>query len=220
VVFDFETTSRDRESCEVWQIGAMAIRPRDLQIVDTKFNVEMKVLRPDAADPESLAISHTTIDEVMARGIDPSVGWQKFADWVSQFSLRGKPDLFSAPVAAGHNIVNFDLPIYERYCHTYKTLKHDKFLRREIPGIFNPLRHYDTMQMMGMLSENLKKPQSISLVNLRKFMGVGQESIDKAHDALEDVQFTTELLVKLLRAMRTFASRLEIENCFAVASQR
>lgn len=215
MVFDFETTSRDKETCEVWQIGAMAIRPRDLKPYDTHFKMTMQALRPEEADPESLALSRMTIERIMDEGVHPSVGWQKFADWVGQFNLGGKPDLFSAPVPAGHNIVNFDLPIYERYAKAYKTLKHDKFLRRDVPGIFNALRHYDTMQMIGGWTENLKEPRSISLVNLRKYMGVDQASIDKAHDALEDVIFTTDLLVKLLRLQRKLSPRVKFEGCFA-----
>lgn len=175
----------------------------------------MHVLRPEDADPESLALSNTNIDEVMASKITPELGWQRFADWVGQFNLGGKPGLYEAPVPCGHNIVNFDLPIYARYCHEYGTLKKDKFLGKQVPGIFNSLWHYDTMQMMGGWTENLKEPKSKSLVNLRKYMGVPQELIDKAHDALADVEFTAALLVKLLRFQRAISPRVKFENCFA-----
>lgn len=214
VVMDFETTRLDREACEVWQIGATVIRPRDLQIFDDHFNVKMSVERPEDADPESLAISHTTIDEVQANGIDPQEGWNQFARWVNQWNLGGKPDLFSCPVMAGHNILNYDLPIYERYAYKYGFTKKDKKLGKEVPGLFNRFRHYDTVQMMGMWTENLKEPHSLSLVNLRKYFGMPASSIEHAHDALQDVRDTAKILVKLLRLSRSIAPKVKFKGCF------
>jgi DNA polymerase III epsilon subunit-like protein len=213
ICVDFETTSLDRETCEIWQIAAVPIRPRDLQVIDTHFDVKMRVERPDDANPESLQLSRVTIEKIM-KGVDPREAWHSFAEWCSQFNLGGKSDLFNCPIMAGHNIVNFDRHIYERYCHLYKTLKRDKKLDKNVPGIFNPQKHYDTFQLMSYWAENLKEPKSQALSNLRKYMGMPQIAIDNAHDALQDARDTAAILQRLLRLSRSVAPKVKFKDCF------
>jgi DNA polymerase III epsilon subunit-like protein len=218
ICFDVETTSLDKTTNEIWQIGAVAIRPRDLTLYNTHFDIKLRVLDEAAVDPESLAISKVSLEQIQDEGVDPKEGWLKFRDWAAQFNMGGKPDLFNAPIMAGHNIINFDMPIYERYCYKYKTLKKDKKLGKEVPGIFNGFKHYDVLQMMSMWTENLKEPRSLALVNLRQYFGMPQSSIDKAHDALQDVRDTAAILVKLLKMTRSIAPKIPFKDCFARAA--
>jgi DNA polymerase III epsilon subunit-like protein len=210
---DFETGGRDPSLCEITQIGAVAMRPRDLKLYDTHFNMKMRPLEPDKLDPESLKLTKLTKEELL-RAPHPQEVWHKFADWCSQFNLGGKTDLFAAPVMAGHNIVNFDMTLYERYSHKYGTLKPDKFLKKKVPGIFNNLKHYDTIQLLGYWTENLKDPRSLSLDNLRVYFGMPQASKDGAHDALQDVKDTAAILQKLLMLSRHFGRKVRFKNCF------
>ncbi len=212
-MLDFETCGKDREVTEITQIGAVAIRPSDLRIYDTSFNMRCKVLDESLIEEEALKITRTTIEEIRASP-HPKEVWLKFADWVSQFNRGGKTDLYNCPVMAGHNIYNFDMRIYERYCHTYGTLKYDKFLKKKVPGIFNSVKHFDTLQLLSYWTADQKDPRSLSLDNLRKYMGMSQESKDNAHDALQDVYDTAAILQRLFIAGRVFAPKVHWKNCF------
>ena len=62
----------------------------------------------------------------------PKTVWKKFEDFCNKFNFRGSS--YTAPIAAGYNIIGFDLPIAQRMCEMYGTT--------DVKGrqaIFNPI---------------------------------------------------------------------------------
>lgn len=221
LVFDFETCGSDKFTTEITQIGATVINPRNLEVFrggNAEFKSKMRVLDENNIEEDALRITRMTREEVLS-GPDPEEVWLRFADWCSQWGMGGKNDGWCAPIPAGHNIVNFDLPIYERYCTKYKTLRKDRSGRME-PGMFHNFMKYDTILLLGYWSENLKQPSKLGMDYLRKYMGFPQISKDMAHDALQDVRDTAAILVKLLGLERHLGPRVKFENCFGFAEDK
>lgn len=218
VVFDFETGSDDKNTTEITQIGAVAINPRTLRPfpgTDSTFN---SLMRPsDAYDPDIITDDALRITkqnrDVLAAAPEAEEVWHKFAKWVARWGMNGKNDFYCAPIPAGHNILNFDLPIYDRYCFKYKTLSKDSKGRLE-PGMFNGYIRYDTMQLLASWFESLREPAKLNLDYLRDYFGMGDESKANAHDALQDVIDTSMILGKVLEMNRLIMPNVKFKDCF------
>ena len=50
---------------------------------------------------------------------------------------------------------------------------------------------------------------------LREYMGFPQESKDNAHDALQDVKDTANLLIGFMKLYRKFSPQVKFEKAFA-----
>lgn len=211
-VFDLETGSTRKSDTQIIQIAFCAIDPRNLSIVQgSEFETMVRALDPDALQDEALAINKKTRAEIAAAP-HPEEAWHNFARWVSQYNLKGRNDPYSAPIPAGHNIIGFDLPIYERYCLEYKTVRKQK--NGEWQGtIFNGFLRYDTMQMLGSWWESLVEPNKLSLDYCRRYfdMPAGDR---ETHDALQDVRDTAKILIKILELQRRYAKKTIWKDAF------
>lgn len=212
MVFDLETSSNRRSDAEILQLGALALNPANLEIIDgSEFELKLKPLRPDLVQDSALAANGLTREEI-EKGVDPSEGWHRFAEWARQWNVKGKNDRYSNPIPAGHNIVNFDLPIYDRYCLKYKTTR--TLPSGEVAGnIFSDLYKYDILQMLAGWTENLPDFNGLSMDKLRRYFSMPRGQ-GVSHTALQDCRDAAAILVKLLRLTRECSPKVIWKDAF------
>lgn len=216
-VFDFETSSRDKSTTQILQIGAVILNRNNLKIMD-----EFKLLvKPDdftIIEEEALAVNRLSIAE-LEKAIDTSTAWKQFTTWVNKYNKSKHAfNAFDAPIPCGYNINGFDLPIVARYCEKYGPYD----IKRKSQKLFHPIHKIDIMDHMFFWMENNADLNKLDLVSLMEYMGFDKEKVAGAHDALVDVKNTTEILVKLLTMQRYLTGknesggrRLEMKGCFA-----
>jgi len=115
--------------------------------------------------------------------------------------------MFSAPIAAGYNILKFDMQIINRMALKYKNVGKD-----QTNNIFNPRDKIDLMHVMFLWFENNTDIKSLSLDNMREYFGMSK---DNAHDALGDVMDCAEILIRFMRLHRNQAKKIKFRNSFA-----
>jgi len=213
IVFDFETGSRNPRKTQPTQIAALALDGRNLKLKGT-FNSESRPILDDEKaiemgfDPledEALRITGKNREE-LAKAPMPKTVWKKFCNFVNQYNWKGTQ--FFAPIPAGFNIIGFDMIIIDRLCKAYGP--YDK--ERQQQKLFNKIYKVDMMDNMFMWTEGDPAVKSISMDSLRDRMGLSKEN---AHDALQDVKDTANIMIKFMKTHRSVYRNLTIDKAFA-----
>tara|TARA_R100000406_G_scaffold7987_1_gene5449 strand:+ start:29663 stop:30337 length:675 start_codon:yes stop_codon:yes gene_type:complete len=213
IVFDFETGSRNPRKTQPTQIAALALDGRNFKLKGT-FNSEIRPILDDEKaiemgfDPledEALRITGKNRDD-LAKAPMPKTVWKKFCNFVNQYNWKGTQ--FFAPIPAGFNIIGFDMIIIDRLCKAYGP--YDK--EREQQKLFNKIYKVDMMDNMFMWTEGDPAVKSISMDSLRDRMGLSKEN---AHDALQDVKDTANIMIKFMKTHRSVYRNLTIDKAFA-----
>jgi len=215
IVFDFETGSRNPEKTQPVQIAAVAIHGRKLTIqpagyfeslmrpeLDDDKAIELGV---DPIEDEALAVNGKTREE-LAKAPLPKTVWKKFANFVNKYNWKGTP--YFAPVAAGYNINGFDMPIVQRLCEQYGPT--DKKTGKQT--LFDKIHRIDMLDTVWMWMENNPDIKSISMDSMRDLLGMSKEN---AHDALQDVKDTANLMIAFMKLHRRIAPKVKFEKAFA-----
>jgi DNA polymerase III epsilon subunit-like protein len=211
-VFDFETSSSRKSDTEIVQIAAVILDPATLQRIEgAEFESLMRPSSPEALDPGAVQV-HKKTWEILQHAPHPEEVWNQFATWLGHYYCGNRSE-FNAPIAAGHNILGFDLPIAHRYCHLYGPTKTEKN-GEVIPRLFQGRLHYDTMQMLNIWWEGMPDSNRLSLDFLRKYFDMPVAIDRDAHDALRDVYDTAAIVAKLLKLHRRVAPTVIWEGCF------
>ena len=215
IVFDFETGSRNPYKTQPTQIAAVVIHGKSLNIkTNGVFNSEMRPILDDeeaiaaGLDPvedEALDITRKT-RKALAKAPTPKYVWRKFAKFCGMHNWKGTS--WFNPIPAGYNINNFDMPIVERMCQDYGPV--DKNSNKQ--DIFHKIYKIDLMDTVYMWMENQPKVNSISMDSMRDMMGMSKEN---AHDALQDVYDTAEILIKFMKLHREISPKVKFEKAFA-----
>ena len=213
VVFDFETTHLDPESdlCDPVEIGAIAINSKTLKVIPgSEFYL---VVKPDNIDKPDYYETHqntidwhvglhkdNTVENLMEKwqgGTPEKQAWSMFHDYVNQYNYAKK--YWSAPVAGGANIANFDLKIYNRLNKKYN--KKPCFQKRDF---------IDTMQCcFYWFAFSKDPPKSYSMDELRPYFGMGTTN---AHNALQDVNQEAELICMFMSLYKKFSQSVSLRN--------
>ena len=213
IVFDFETGSRTPRKTQPTQIAALALDGRNFKLKGT-FNSEIRPVMDDEKaiemgfDPledEALRITGKNRED-LAKAPLPKTVWKKFCDFVNQYNWKGTQ--FFAPIPAGFNIIGFDMIIVDRLCKAYGP--YDK--ERQQQKLFNKIYKVDMMDNMFMWTEGDPSIKSISMDSLRDRMGLSKEN---AHDALQDVKDTANIMIKFMKTHRAVYRNLTIDKAFA-----
>ena len=230
--YDYETGSPDSSTCSIIQIAAEMIHGRNLNVVD-KFSA---YVRPDWEDKQST--TDETIDwHCRNKGVSKkkfvdmlnecppiNIVWKNFSSWVDKYNW-GKTNKsgFHAPVSAGYNILGFDNPITDRHCKLFGPTEKDRRNGEERPRIFNQIYSFDLMQHVWYWFENNSELKNQKLTTVLEYMGVPEEVTANAHDAEFDVEWTSKVIIKLMKTSRWMTGwneekqkrRLEFANAFA-----
>jgi DNA polymerase III epsilon subunit-like protein len=206
IVYDFETGSANPHETEPIQLAACVIDPYRLQIVEgEEFSSMMLALEPDKLEEGALRVNKKTREEIAAAP-HPELVWKQFTAWCKQFGLRGKNDKWSAPIAAGHNILSFDNIITQRYCEKYGPTRSDGS-----QGLFHGIYAHDTLQIHNLWFATQKYPAKYNMDELRGFYGLDKEG---GHDALVDVRQTAQILLKFLQLHKDLAGKIKFRDAF------
>ena len=163
----------------------------------------------DPLEDEALDITRKTRG-ALAKAPSPKTVWNKFGNFVNKYNWKKTP--YFAPIASGYNINGFDMIIVDRMCEQFGP--YDKDRRQQT--LFNKIHKIDVMPLVWGWLENNKDVRSLSLDSLRDYFGMSK---DNAHDALQDVKDTANLLIRFLKMQRKFASKVQFEKAFADGSK-
>lgn len=208
VVFDFETGGKNPFECEPIQVAAMVFNARKLTPVQNGTFVSM--MRPPGEEKdwkieaEALDINKKTMEQIREAPSQEEV-WKNFYSFVRKYN-KGTT-AWTAPIACGQNIVNFDLIIAERMSRRYNLLDKDgKF------SLFNRRTMMELMHMHHLWFENMVEPVDYSMDTLREFYGISKEG---AHDALVDVKQTADIIFRIIRLHRKLVSSIPFKGAFS-----
>ena len=213
IVFDFETGSRNPRKTQPTQLAALALDGRNFKLKGS-FNSEIRPVLDDEKaiemgfDPledEALRITGKT-REALAKAPMPKTVWKKFCNFVDQYNWKSTQ--FFAPIPAGFNIIGFDMIIVDRLCKAYGPYDKDRGQQK----LFNKIYKVDMMDNMFMWTEGDPSVKSISMDSLRDRMGLSKEN---AHDALQDVKDTANIMIKFMKTHRAVYRNLKIDKAFA-----
>lgn len=211
VVYDFETTGRDPNTCRPVQIAAVAINSATLKFKDQTFathinpgcdlatideeNIQFHIKNRGITKEELLLLweQAPTIDVVLPQ----------FKSYLDLFNYDRKKSKFGAPIRSGHNNIKYDDIIFKRMCLECK-LAEESF--------FHPRDTFDVMQICTLFFESLTEPKSYSLDNLRTYFGMDTKN---SHDALKDCYDTGELLIRFLKLCRRISPTVKFKGAFA-----
>ncbi|HEX6824763.1 MAG TPA: 3'-5' exonuclease [Nitrospiraceae bacterium] len=188
VFFDLETSGL-KETSEIIQIAAVAVRSTDFTVLEPRFHRRV-FFDEENAEPRALEINH--YDKALWDETATSIytALRDFYDWltnnrfktVAMTSARG--GRYWIAQLAGYNSQEFDA----------KRLR----AAHENAGLFYPA-HYrtlDVMQMAGWSFVGLPdQPTSLKLTDVCDFLHI---PVGNAHDAKADVDLTVEVARKLM----------------------
>ena len=111
-VFDFETSSADKNTCQILQIGAAIIDRWNLSVIDT-FNCLAKPEDMETVEDEALQINRLKRED-LEKAPDIKIVWGQFVNWVNKYNKsKGPINAFRAPIPAGYNIIGLTSSTYE-----------------------------------------------------------------------------------------------------------
>lgn len=213
IVLDFESGGRNPHTCQPTQLAAIALDGRNFKVKDT-FNSEIRAEVDDEKavaqglaplEQEALNITGKT-REGIAKAPELKSVWKKFEQFVNKYNWKKTP--YFAPIPAGFNIIGYDMIIIDRLCKEFGPW--DK--KREQQQLFNCFKKIDVMDNVFMWTESDPNIKSISMDSLRDLMGIPK---DNAHDALQDVKDTANIMIEFMETHRKVYKRLNLEKTFA-----
>lgn len=197
VVFDFETTSKDPSVAEPWELAAVVLCPRTLNILDS-FESRLKIMNPDKVESEALSKCKITIEEI-SDGPHPQEVWRSFVHFLSRHEIGNNE--WGRPIPCGHNL-EYDLEIASRL--------HIEYSENQHRSLFHPIFKIDTLQLMFMFFENSKEPYRLNMDSLSEFLGLETEG----HRAMIDVQKTAMLFSRFQRYIRKISNVDKFRGAF------
>ena len=206
-IFDWETCNLNKDISSPIQIAAVMLHPRTLEEIEgSRFESLMRPIDPTKIEDKALEVNKKTREQIMA-ATEQKIVWKMFVDYLNTYNY--KKSSFTAPIACGHNIFNFDLPIYRAMAVEYKNVD-----KRGEPNLFNPIYAIDTMQMCFTWFESLKNPEKLNLSAICTYLGMDPEEIAGAHDAMNDVLLTAAILRRFMQFGRNIAKTTKFKNAF------
>lgn len=213
-VFDLETGGKNPHNCEIIQASAAIINRNSLKVVDT-FDAFMKPENMDAMEDDALSTIRRTRFEI-EKFPPTKLVWPNFVNWINKHNKDGS--VYTAPIPSGYNINGFDIPIIRRYCKKYKTAWDEK---RQDQKLFSQVYSFDVKDHLWFWFENVEI-ENLKFDTIRQYMGFPEASKDNAHNSMQDVLDTCEVVIRLLSVGRHLTSvnpatgkrRLEMKDCF------
>ena len=220
-VFDLETDGANPDVCSPVQIAAVILDPIKLEIIpDSEFNISIK---PEALennldyaydDSDVLdfhakvrGLSKAQILESWHKNQKQDQSWKMLVNYLQMYHTRSsRKNCFSAPIAAGYNINRFDLPIINRLSTKYKNVN-----KENRTDLFYPRDVIDVMNILFYWFENNNELKNYTLDNLRDYVGLSK---DNAHDALQDVKDTANILIRFMKLFRSLSPKIKFRNAF------
>lgn len=165
----------------------------------------MKPKSWDNVESEALAINGITKEIVDEKGVNQKQAWETFTDYCNKYNK--KKSFWGAPIAAGHNILGYDMHIVNRMCELYGPLDN----KSKSPILFHGRDKLDLLNLCFLWFENNKELENYKLDTLRDFFGISKIG---AHNAIKDVTDTAMILARFLKFHRNMAAKVTFKNVF------
>jgi exonuclease I len=206
VVFDFETGGKNPLVCEPLQLAACVIDSRSLEIKpNSEFSIYIKPTSWDNVEQEALDINKIERKTVEEKGVNQKEAWSNFTDYVNRYNK--KKSFWTAPIAAGHNIIGYDMHIVNRMCSLYGPVDS----KTKEPQLFNGRDKLDLLHLCFYWFESNKDLKNFKLDTLREYFGISGKD---AHNAIVDVQHTATILGRFLRFHRNISAKTNFKGAF------
>lgn len=209
--FDFETDTANPETANPVEVACHIIDQFNLEVI--RGSEFVSKIRPEGIDsPDYFTEERNStiafhcklkkctkeelIEEWKSYPLEKDV-WQLFVAHVNKYN-RGATQ-WDAPIPAGQNIINFDLPIIERLKKKYGT---NRLFNHEVLD----LRHISFLFLIW--DTNLRKR---SMDSLRDYFGISGEN---AHTAMKDVEDVGLILCRFLKYCKSGFSRSKFKDSF------
>lgn len=200
IVWDTETGSVDPSTTDVLQIAAVAINPRSLKVIEgSEFNIYCKPATWDTVQDGALKVNKLSKEFIEEKGFELKTAWKQFTDYLQSFNRKGSK--FTAPVACGMNIRNFDMIIFDRLCKQFDSPA-DLFFKRNC---------VDILDLAFLWFENSSEPAKYNMDALRDFFGLSR---DNAHNAVEDCKQCAQLITRFLQFHRNLGGADKFKGAF------
>lgn len=203
---DLETGSVAVDKCEVLSIASLAISPHTMEPVPGERGEFYSLMRPldfNNLQEGALKVNKLTRKELREAPEQAQV-FKLFADFCYMYNPKGKSP-FSAPIACGKNIRNFDLPIIERLCRSHgmidKEGKQNLFSKRLTIDLEDYLFHW--------FEGNGTELANYKMDTVRSYFGLSDEN---AHTAIQDVRDTAALIMKFQNLYRRLFKTVKFKN--------
>jgi len=225
-VFDFETDGKNPSECSPVQLSAVMVDPFKLEIIDkSQFNINLK---PERLENNKLNNPYTDSDilewhgKVRAISADQVLSewkeypeqkqaWTQFVSYLDKYHLKatgGKKSQFTAPIACGYNILRYDMTIVNRL-----SVKYNNTNKEKETCLFHPRDKIDLMHVMFLWMSYVSDVKSLSLDNMRDYLGLSK---DNAHDAVKDVEDCAQILIRFLRLHKNLSQKIQFKDAFKV----
>lgn len=195
-IFDTETYSLEVDNTEPVQVAAVILDGRTLAVKDT-FESMMNVTRPENITDKALEVNGKTREEIF-KAPHPKIVWQNFFNFMMKH--RVGTNQWGYPIAAGHNILGFDIPIVKRCMEEHGA-----------KWPFHPRDALDTLPISWLWFENDAKVEKYSLDYIKTHPYFPPME-GKGHDALVDCKYTAEILVRYMKLFRHFKTKVTTWN--------
>ena len=213
ICFDFETGGRNPHTCQPTQLAALALDGRYFR-VKGEFNSEIwaetdddKAIKAGLGPIEEGALKVTgKTREQISKAPKLKPVWKKFVNFVNKYNWKKTP--FFAPVPAGFNILGYDMHIIRRICKELGPWDE----KRQDQQLFSQIYKVDMMDNYYMWTEGDPTVKSRSMDAIRKRLGMSEEN---AHDALQDVKDTANIMIKFMKTHRAVYKNLKLDKAFA-----
>lgn len=239
-VIDFETCSKKAITCQPLQLASVLIDGRKLELIENSiFNSYIKPIEDPKLIEEYKLDTYNEEETQKITGITrnqlenapgPKVVWDRFVQYLNQFNPSGK--VWDAPLLAGYNVRSYDEVIIKRLSgghQKYINAKKEPYKFGVFDDeygqctLFHPIHVVDIMSLVWYWTENNYNIRSVSLDNMRTWMGMETQG---AHDALTDVVQSAYLLIKFLKLQRKFnptnrdTGKIKFKNSFKRENER
>lgn len=225
-MFDFETDGKKPEECSPVQLSAVMIDPIRLEIIPkSEFNTFLKpekLLDSDIANPytdSDILEWHGKIRNISSEQVlsewkeypEQKYAWSQFVSYLDKYHLKsngGKKSQFTAPIAAGYNILRFDMAIVNRLSNKYNNVNKEKET-----CLFHPRDKIDIMHLFGIWTSYISDIKGLSLDSMRDYLGIDKTN---AHNASKDVEDCAQILIRFLRLHKKLSQKIKFKDAFKV----
>lgn len=181
IVYDLETGGLSSKLHALTEIALVAINTETLEIVEEWSSLIKPYSEELTYTQDALEITKLTVDRIKEKGNEAAEVRKSIVEFIERHTEGSHK-----PVLAGHNIIKFDNPFF------------DKFMKEEKVDVFKLLSPdiQDTLKMAHLRWPELPNYSLGTCAN-----EVGQTLVE-AHRALPDTVANAKFLIKMLKNLR------------------
>lgn len=203
IVYDYETSgllgSPDSTPCQPIEIAAQVYNGRSLEpIPGAVFDSLCRPTKDVKIDAKVFEITKITPQEI-EKATPIEIVFPKFIEFVAKYNTEGSK--WGAPIACGHNIVNFDNIITKNMLGKFGK-------KKEATVMFHEMHHVDSMDIMYQWFNDNRDLQAYNMTAICNFFGIDTSG---AHRARVDVKNSGDIIMRFLKFNREL-SKMYVEK--------